>query len=106
MKKKLVPTKARSMTSISMRVPADVLDKLKRIAPMKGMSGYQSLIKFYIGQGLLRDIDLVRTVEEEDLRLESTLKKIGLQQEKIEEFWKEWGTHSLRDAPSEQKAKV
>jgi len=80
-----------------MRIPADVLDKLKRIAPMKGMSGYQSLIKYYIGQGLLRDIDLVRRVEEEDLRLESTLKKIGLEPEKIKQFWKEWGTHSVQD---------
>ncbi len=92
MKRKLVPTKDRPTTSISMRIPEDVLDKLKRIAPMKGMSGYQSLIKYYIGQGLLRDVDLIRMIEEEDLRLESTLRKIGLGKEKIEEFWKEWGS--------------
>lgn len=92
MKKKLIPTKDRPTTSISMRIPVDVLEKLKRIAPMKGLSGYQSLIKYYIGQGLLRDVDLVRTVEEEDLKLESTLRKIGLEQGKIEEFRKEWDT--------------
>jgi len=106
MKKKLVPTKGRAATSISMRIPVDVLDKLKRIAAMKGLSGYQSLIKYYIGQGLLRDVDLVRMVEEEDLRLESTLRKIGLGQEKIEEFWKEWETHSSQKESSEQKAEV
>jgi hypothetical protein len=66
MKKKLVPTKERPTTSISMRIPLDVLDKLKRMAPIKEMSGYQSLIKYYIGQGLVRDIDLVRHIEEDD----------------------------------------
>jgi len=89
-----------------MRVPVDVLDKLKRIAPMKGMSGYQSLMKYYIGQGLLRDVDLVRMVEEEDLRLESTLRKIGLEPEKIKQFWKEWGNHSPQDAALKEDAEA
>lgn len=93
MKKKLVPTKNRSMTSISMRIPADLLEKLKKVAPLKEMSGHQSLIKYYFGQGLLRDAELVRMVEEEDDqhgRLEQTLKEIGLSPEKIEEFWNQW----------------
>lgn len=64
MKKKLIPTKDRPATSISMRINLDLLDKLKRVAVMKGMTGYQSLIKYYIGQGLLRDIDLVRRIEQ------------------------------------------
>jgi hypothetical protein len=106
MKKKLVPTKDRPSTSISMRVPMDVLEKLKRIAPMKGMSGYQSLIKYYIGQGLLRDIDLLRIVEEDDQRLESTLRKIGLEEKKIEEFWKEWAAPTHDDAVASHDAKV
>jgi hypothetical protein len=91
MKKKLVPTKDRRTTTIAIRIPVDVLEKLRRIAPIKGMAGYQSLIKYYVGQGLLRDMDLVRQTEQEDAKLEATLKKIGLEQDKIQEFWKEWG---------------
>jgi len=96
MKKKLVPTKDRPGTSISMRIPVDLLEKLKRIAQIKEMSGYQSLIKYYIGQGLLKDADLVRQLESEDaeidtLRLEAALRKVGLGPDKVEAFWKEWG---------------
>jgi hypothetical protein len=46
----------RVMTSISLRIPERVIEDLKEIAPMLGMSGYQSLIKLYISQGLRRDI--------------------------------------------------
>ncbi len=104
MKKKLIPTKGRPATSISMRIPLDVLEKLKRIAPAKGMSGYQSLIKYYIGQGMLRDIDLVRQFEEDDARLEATLSKIGLAPEKIKQFWKEWNIHSLKNERADSDA--
>jgi hypothetical protein len=89
MKKKLIPTKDRPATAISMRIYIDLLDKLKRVAVMKGMSGYQSLIKYYIGQGLLRDIDLVKQIEEQDSKIEASLKKIGLSDEQIKAFWKE-----------------
>jgi hypothetical protein len=89
MKKKLIPTKDREATSISMRIYVDLLDKLKRVAAMKGMSGYQSLIKYYIGQGLLRDIDLVEQIEEQDAKIEAGLKKIGLSDDQIKAFWKE-----------------
>lgn len=68
MKKKIHLTKDRPMTSISLRIPADLVEKLKKIAPLKEMSGYQSLIKYYIGQGLLNDVDLVRRVEEQEDR--------------------------------------
>lgn len=89
MKKKLILTKDRPATSISMRIHVDLLDKLKRVATLKGMAGYQSLIKYYIGQGLLRDVDLVRQIEEQDARIEESLKKIGLSQDQIQAFWKE-----------------
>jgi len=72
-----------------MRIHVDLLDKLKRVATLKGMAGYQSLIKYYIGQGLLRDVDLVRQIEEQDARIEESLKKIGLSQDQIQAFWKE-----------------
>jgi CopG antitoxin of type II toxin-antitoxin system len=104
MKKKLVPTKDRATTSISMRIPVDVLEKLKRMAPAMGMSGYQSLIKYYIGQGMLRDINVVRKIEEEDARLEATLSKIGLDPAKIRQFWKEWNVGNLTNQQSDRDA--
>ncbi|WP_035346974.1 hypothetical protein [Edaphobacter aggregans] len=47
--------KDRKMTTISMRVPEDVIEDLKEIAPALGFSGYQPLIRAYIGQGLRKD---------------------------------------------------
>jgi hypothetical protein len=89
MKKKLIPTKDRPATAISMRMHVDLLDKLRRVAAMKGMAGYQSLIKYYIGQGLLRDIDLVKQIEEQDAKIEAALKKIGLSEDQIQAFRQE-----------------
>jgi hypothetical protein len=43
------------MTAISLRIPEDVIEDLKEIAPSLGFSGYQSLIRAYIGQGLRKD---------------------------------------------------
>lgn len=44
--------KERKMTTISIRMPEDVIEELKEIAPALGFSGYQPLIRAYIGQGL------------------------------------------------------
>ena len=49
-KRRMVPE--RPMVSISLRLPADVIDELKEIAPGMGFSGYQPLIRAFIGQGL------------------------------------------------------
>ncbi len=56
MKKKAKLSDKRPLTMISMRMPAEVLEDLKRVARVKGMSGYQALIKFYVGQGLRKDL--------------------------------------------------
>ncbi len=48
--------KDRPMTSISLRIPEDVIDDLKAVAPALGFSGYQPLIRAYIGQGLRKDL--------------------------------------------------
>ena len=47
--------KDRPMTVISIRIPEDVIDDLKEMAPSLGFSGYQPLIRAYIGQGLRKD---------------------------------------------------
>ena len=44
------------MTTISIRMPEDVVEDLKRVAPVLGFSGYQPLIRAYIGQGLRQDL--------------------------------------------------
>lgn len=53
LKKRL--SKDRPMTSITLRIPVDVVESMKEIAPNKGFSGCQVLLKSYIGEGLRRD---------------------------------------------------
>ena len=67
------------MTTISMRVPEDVIDDLKRVAPRLGFSGYQPLIRAYIGHGLR--IDIARLEQRPDLSsLVESLRKRGVSQ--------------------------
>ena len=47
----------RPMVSVTLRMPEDVVDDLKRIAPLLGFSGYQPLMRAYIGQGLRKDLE-------------------------------------------------
>ncbi len=47
--------KDRPMTTITLRIPVDVVESLKELAPKTGHSGYQALLKSYIGEGLRRD---------------------------------------------------
>ena len=49
------------MTAISMRFPADVIEDLKRVAPLRGFTGYQPLIRAYVGQGLRVDLEQIDT---------------------------------------------
>jgi predicted DNA binding CopG/RHH family protein len=39
----------RPMTSVTIRIPEDVVEDLKRVASLLGFSGYQLLIRAYIG---------------------------------------------------------
>ena len=67
--------KDRPMTMVSIRIPDDVIDDLKRVAPMLGFSGYQALIKAYIGQGLRSDLERLEGGVELSALLESLRKK-------------------------------
>ena len=71
----------RPMTTISIRVPEDVIDDLKDIAPKLGFSGYQPLIRAYIGQGLRKD--LVRLDRPELAKLEDSLRRHGVKSDVI-----------------------
>lgn len=74
--------KDRPMETISIRMPEDVLQDLKRVAPLLGFSGYQPLIRAYIGQGLRQDLErLDRTPGVE--RLVESLRQQGVDEEVI-----------------------
>ncbi len=56
MKKKMIPVEERETTTISLQIPCDIIDDLKFISEARGITNLQSLIKFYVGQGLRKDI--------------------------------------------------
>jgi hypothetical protein len=49
--------KSRPMTTVTIRIPEDVIEDLKKVAPLLGFSGYQPLVRAYIGQGLRADLE-------------------------------------------------
>ena len=73
----------RPMTSITIRMPEDVVEDLKRVASLLGFSGYQPLIRAYIGQGLR--VDLERFESETVTALIASLKRRGISDEVINE---------------------
>lgn len=80
-------TKDRPMTSITLRIPVDVVESMKAIAPQRGFSGYQALLKSYLSEGLRRDEAQFATVHE--ARLIETLKRLGVPAELIEKAERE-----------------
>lgn len=75
LKKRLSPK--RPMTTITMRMPDDLIADLKRVAPHKRFSGYQPLIRAYIGQGLREDLTTL-DAKPEIAKLITSLKKQGV----------------------------
>lgn len=82
--------KDRPMTSITLRIPEDVVESLKSIAPHKGFSGYQALLKAYISEGLRRD-EAVH-IFGPAARLAEALRKRGVSAKLIEEAAQEADT--------------
>ncbi len=76
--------KNRPMDIISIRIPKDVVDDLKRIAPLLGFLGYQPLIRAYIGQGLRVDLERMEGSPELSKFVES-LKRHGVDETIISE---------------------
>jgi hypothetical protein len=73
----------RPMTSVTIRIPEDVVEDLKRVAPLLGFSGYQPLIRAYIGQGLRTDLE--RFESETVTALVASLKRRGVSEAVIEQ---------------------
>jgi hypothetical protein len=82
--------KSRPMDVISLRMPKDVVDDLKRIAPLLGFSGYQPLIRAYIGQGLRVDLERLEGGPNIAKFVES-LKRRGVTEDIISEAIAEFG---------------
>jgi hypothetical protein len=74
--------KDRPMKMVSLRIPEDVLEDLKHVAPLLGFSGYQALIKAYVGQGLRADLERLESSVEISTLIES-LRKQGVKDEII-----------------------
>ena len=75
--------KDRPMASITVRVPVDVIDSMKEIAPQRGFAGYQTLLKLYLSEGLRRDeVQFSRSTPK--ARLIEALKKQGVSDEVLE----------------------
>jgi hypothetical protein len=75
--------KNRPMTSITIRIPEDVIEDLKRVAPLLGFSGYQPLVRAYLGQGLRNDLE--RLEGDTVSALVASLKRHGVDDEVIQE---------------------
>jgi hypothetical protein len=69
------------MTIVSIRLPEDVIDDLKEIAPSLGFSGYQPLIRTYIGEGLRKDLERLENSQVQ--LLTESLRKHGVGDEII-----------------------
>ena len=65
--------KPRPMSSISIRMPEDVLENLKEVSTALGFSGYQPLIRFYIGQSLRKDLARIEGAGEQVIDKYKTL---------------------------------
>ena len=71
------------MVTISLRIPEDVIEDLKRVAPQRGFSGYQPLMRAYVGQGLRADLE--RLDSDAVAALVESLKRHGVSEDTISE---------------------
>lgn len=73
----------RPMTSIAIPMPEDAIEDLKRVVPLLGFSGYQPLVRVYIGQGLCSDLE--RLEEDTSSALIASLRRHDVSDEIIQE---------------------
>ena len=79
--------KDRPSTTITMRIPADVVESLKAVAPLRGFSAYQTLLKSYISEGLRRDE--AQFDQNASQRLAAALKRRGVAEKVLREAMQE-----------------
>lgn len=81
LKKRL--NKNRPMSEITLNIPSDVLDDLKKVAIKLGFSDYHALIKAYIGQSLRKDLELLE--EDTITAFIASLERHGVKNDTIQE---------------------
>ncbi|MBB1125579.1 hypothetical protein [Thiospirillum jenense] len=69
-------SKERPMTTVTLRVPEDVVSSLQEMAALKGLADYHSLLKWYISNGLRQDEE--RYLFGQRARFIAALKKHGV----------------------------
>ena len=91
--------KGRPMTSVTLRMPEDVVEDLKRAAPLLGFSGYQPLMRAYIGRGLRQDLERLEGPPDVG-RLVQSLRRLGVAEKVIrsavEELQEDRSARSIR----------
>ena len=80
-------TKDRPTTSLTLRIPVDVVDSMKKLAPLRGFAGYQTLLKSYISEGLRHDEE--RFASGTAARVIEALKKRGVPEDVLAEATRE-----------------
>lgn len=76
----------RPSTTITMRIPTDVVESLG-VAPMRRFTAYQTLLKSYISEGLRRDE--AQLDQNTAGRLAEALKRRGVAEKVLQEAMKE-----------------
>lgn len=74
--------KDRTMVPVSIRMPEEVVEELKRIAPQLGFTGYLPLIRAYVGQGLRQDLARLEQTPELNTYIEN-LRRQGVDEKTI-----------------------
>ena len=77
----------RPMTSVTIRMPVDIVEDLRQLAPQLGFSGYQPLIRAYVGQGMRED--LKRLEGDRLAAMIAGLRRRGVSEELIESVLEE-----------------
>lgn len=84
MRKTMHLSEERPTTTLSFQVPVDVRDDLEKVAQTKEMSSIEALLRFYVGQGLRKDLAELRR-KESAKQAQQILGKYHIDQKIIEE---------------------
>jgi hypothetical protein len=82
--------KERPMITVTLRMPEDVVEDLKKVAPYRGMTGYQPLIRAYVGQGLREDLSAMEAQPDYG-KLIAILEEQGIKKAAIKKAFAEAG---------------
>ena len=73
----------RPMVSVTLRMPEDVVEDLKYVAPALGYSGYQPWMRAYVGRGLREDLERLENPDSDALL--ASLRRRGIDEKVLAE---------------------